>query len=132
MNSGPSRVTTRRWGKVLGVLLLAGLLVACGAAKGEKKGKGGGKGELKAKLLAEEGASALQRQDLVTAMEKWKACHRGELGGGWRGSVLSLGVSHLQVLRAGGRKEEAIKEYEAAISLMDDPRNKCSLPPVLS
>lgn len=64
-------MTTRRWGKVLGVLLLAGLLVACGAAKGEKKGKGGGKGELKAKLLAEEGASALQRQDLVTAMEKY-------------------------------------------------------------
>jgi hypothetical protein len=68
-----STMSPRGPSQILVVVALAFILSAChSSAKTEKKGEGGGKGGvLKAKLLAEEGAAALQKQDLATAMDKY-------------------------------------------------------------
>ncbi|EKX33775.1 hypothetical protein GUITHDRAFT_81153 [Guillardia theta CCMP2712] len=84
-----------------------------------KRGGGGDSGAiLKAKFAAQEGAAALDKGNFQLAMSKYQRAV--EMDPGYSDYHTQLATA----LRAMGRKDEAARSYEAAISMMDEPRNK--------
>eukprot|EP00960_Hanusia_phi_P012341 360234-Hanusia_phi.AAC.1 len=81
-------------------------------------GVGGSGGSLKAKLVAQEGAIALEKGNFPVAISKYQKAT--EIDPAYSDYHTQLATA----LRAVGRREEAVRSYEAAISMMDEPRNK--------
>ena len=84
-----------------------------GSKKASTKG-----GDLKAKLAANEGAAAVDKRDLQTAITKFKIAVEADPG--YSDYHTQLAAAY----RGAGMKRESAESYERSISMMDEPRNK--------